>query len=203
MAAAAVVANGDYAAVQTPSAGRCASGYSEVQNSRLDHSLPLPSVLKSSLKVVDGPPSSAAGNPGKHSCIYICGNLSAHALVWCLCKCGYECWIYLSSQDFLWSGCWNWLEWRFKYYTIMEWFVVSVCLSGIQWRDLKILVATIFCYIVDTGSVRSGSRDSLLEFQYVTTSTTNALANAPSDFQIYLKLFSGFCFILYFRRVFQ
>ncbi|KAK4398896.1 Pyrophosphate--fructose 6-phosphate 1-phosphotransferase subunit beta [Sesamum angolense] len=63
MAAAAVVANGDYAAAKTPSAGRYAAVYSEVQNSRLDHPLPLPSVLKNSFKVVDGPPSSAAGNP--------------------------------------------------------------------------------------------------------------------------------------------
>ncbi|KAL3509866.1 hypothetical protein ACH5RR_029267 [Cinchona calisaya] len=43
--------------------GRAASVYSEVQTSRLKVSLPLPSVLKDSLKVVDGPPSSAAGNP--------------------------------------------------------------------------------------------------------------------------------------------
>ncbi|KAK4439389.1 Pyrophosphate--fructose 6-phosphate 1-phosphotransferase subunit beta [Sesamum alatum] len=63
MAAAAVVANGDYAAAKTLSAGRYAAVYSEVQNSRLDHPLPLPSVLKNSFKVVDGPPSSAAGNP--------------------------------------------------------------------------------------------------------------------------------------------
>lgn len=44
--------------------GRCASVYSEVQTSRLKVSLPLPSVLKSSFDVVDGPKSSAAGNPG-------------------------------------------------------------------------------------------------------------------------------------------
>ncbi|KAL3627431.1 hypothetical protein CASFOL_028794 [Castilleja foliolosa] len=61
--AAALVANGDSAAIKAPSAGRYAAGYSEVQNSRLDHPLPLPSVLQSSFNVVDGPPSSAAGNP--------------------------------------------------------------------------------------------------------------------------------------------
>ncbi|XP_059451576.1 pyrophosphate--fructose 6-phosphate 1-phosphotransferase subunit beta-like [Corylus avellana] len=43
--------------------GRLASVYSEVQSSRLNISLPLPSVLKTSFNVVDGPPSSAAGNP--------------------------------------------------------------------------------------------------------------------------------------------
>ncbi|KAJ7964810.1 Pyrophosphate--fructose 6-phosphate 1-phosphotransferase subunit beta [Quillaja saponaria] len=43
--------------------GRLASVYSELQTSRLDVSLPLPSVLKKSFNVVDGPPSSAAGNP--------------------------------------------------------------------------------------------------------------------------------------------
>lgn len=48
--------------------GRLASVYSEVQTSRIDHSLPLPSVLKGSFKIVDGPPSSAAGNPGNGSC---------------------------------------------------------------------------------------------------------------------------------------
>lgn len=54
--AAALVANGEIATVKS-------SVYSEVQNSRLDHPLPLPSVLRSAFKVVDGPPSSAAGNP--------------------------------------------------------------------------------------------------------------------------------------------
>ncbi|KAJ9689805.1 hypothetical protein PVL29_012466 [Vitis rotundifolia] len=45
--------------------GRFAGVYSEVQTSRLNHSLPLPSVLKSPFKIVEGPPSSAAGNPGE------------------------------------------------------------------------------------------------------------------------------------------
>ncbi|CAH2071531.1 unnamed protein product [Thlaspi arvense] len=46
-----------------PSASsRVTSVYSEVQASRIDHSLPLPSVLTSPFKIVDGPPSSAAGN---------------------------------------------------------------------------------------------------------------------------------------------
>ncbi|PWA37686.1 Phosphofructokinase [Artemisia annua] len=44
--------------------GRCANVYSEVQTSRLNFDLPLPSVLKSSFDVVDGSKSSAAGNPG-------------------------------------------------------------------------------------------------------------------------------------------
>ncbi|KAL2480775.1 Pyrophosphate--fructose 6-phosphate 1-phosphotransferase subunit beta 1 [Abeliophyllum distichum] len=43
--------------------GRLASEYSEVQSSRLKVSLPLPLVLKTTFKLVDGPPSSAAGNP--------------------------------------------------------------------------------------------------------------------------------------------
>ncbi|KAF3443421.1 hypothetical protein FNV43_RR13103 [Rhamnella rubrinervis] len=42
---------------------RLVSEYSDVQASRLDISLPLPSVLKNPFDVVDGPPSSAAGNP--------------------------------------------------------------------------------------------------------------------------------------------
>ncbi|KAL2571441.1 hypothetical protein AAZX31_17G009800 [Glycine max] len=44
--------------------GRFAAVYSEVQNSRIDHALPLPSVLKNPFIIVDGPQSSAAGNPG-------------------------------------------------------------------------------------------------------------------------------------------
>ncbi|XP_073051433.1 pyrophosphate--fructose 6-phosphate 1-phosphotransferase subunit beta-like [Primulina eburnea] len=43
--------------------GRSASDYSEVQASRLEISLPLPEVLRKPFNVVDGPPSSAAGNP--------------------------------------------------------------------------------------------------------------------------------------------
>ncbi|CAI9264029.1 unnamed protein product [Lactuca saligna] len=42
---------------------RMASVYNEVQNSRLDHPLALPSVFRSPFKIVDGPASSAAGNP--------------------------------------------------------------------------------------------------------------------------------------------
>ncbi|KFK30957.1 hypothetical protein AALP_AA6G049400 [Arabis alpina] len=41
---------------------RVTSVYSEVQASRIDHSLPLPSVLKNPFKIIDGPPSSSAGN---------------------------------------------------------------------------------------------------------------------------------------------
>lgn len=50
-------ANGDAKPV------RSATVYSELQTSRLKVSLPLPNVLKSSFEVVDGPKSSAAGNP--------------------------------------------------------------------------------------------------------------------------------------------
>ncbi|KAG0470580.1 hypothetical protein HPP92_017280 [Vanilla planifolia] len=57
---------------QGPSPGRLASVYSEVQTSRLNHPLPLPSVLKSSFKVVDGPPSSAAGNPEEIAKLFPC-----------------------------------------------------------------------------------------------------------------------------------
>uniref|UniRef100_A0A6N2KWX5 Pyrophosphate--fructose 6-phosphate 1-phosphotransferase subunit beta n=1 Tax=Salix viminalis TaxID=40686 RepID=A0A6N2KWX5_SALVM len=56
----AFVINGDAA---SPSTGRFASVYSDVQFSRIDHALPLPSVLKNPFKIVDGPRSSAAGNP--------------------------------------------------------------------------------------------------------------------------------------------
>lgn len=68
------IPNGD--ATVKPSAatntGRFASVYSEVQTSRLNHSLPLPSVLKKPFKIVDGPPSSAAGNPGLFLIFYDC-----------------------------------------------------------------------------------------------------------------------------------
>ncbi|CAL9194693.1 unnamed protein product [Musa hybrid cultivar] len=48
---------------KSASPGRLASVYSEVQTNRLHHPLPLPSVLKGPFKLLDGPPSSAAGNP--------------------------------------------------------------------------------------------------------------------------------------------
>ncbi|XP_009357501.2 LOW QUALITY PROTEIN: pyrophosphate--fructose 6-phosphate 1-phosphotransferase subunit beta [Pyrus x bretschneideri] len=65
MAPASLVANGGAAAAveAVPVTGRFASVYSEVQASRIDHELPLPSVLKKPFKVVEGPASSAAGNP--------------------------------------------------------------------------------------------------------------------------------------------
>ncbi|CAN8305430.1 unnamed protein product [Cochlearia groenlandica] len=40
-----------------------ASVYSEVQSSRISNALPLPCVLRGSFKIVEGPASSAAGNP--------------------------------------------------------------------------------------------------------------------------------------------
>ncbi|KAJ6801363.1 pyrophosphate--fructose 6-phosphate 1-phosphotransferase subunit beta 1 [Iris pallida] len=58
-AAAAAPENG----VKASATGRLASVYSEVQTSRLNHPLPLPSVLNSPFKIVEGPKSSAAGNP--------------------------------------------------------------------------------------------------------------------------------------------
>ncbi|KAB5533741.1 hypothetical protein DKX38_016827 [Salix brachista] len=60
------VISGDVAASSVksaPATGRVASVYSEVQSSRIDHALPLPSVLQNPFQIVEGPPSSAAGNP--------------------------------------------------------------------------------------------------------------------------------------------
>ncbi|KAK2992204.1 hypothetical protein RJ640_005691 [Escallonia rubra] len=67
----ALVANG-VAAVNPPVTGRVSAVYSEVQNSRLDHALPLPSVLKGPFAVADGPPSSAAGNPDEIAKLFPC-----------------------------------------------------------------------------------------------------------------------------------
>ncbi|XP_021719754.1 pyrophosphate--fructose 6-phosphate 1-phosphotransferase subunit beta-like [Chenopodium quinoa] len=62
--AAVAVANGDFSTGKsTPVAGRFSAVYSELQRSRIDHSLPLPSVLTGNFTVVNGPNSSAAGNP--------------------------------------------------------------------------------------------------------------------------------------------
>ncbi|KAI4298751.1 hypothetical protein L6164_032270 [Bauhinia variegata] len=58
--------NGGFAAGRSSTGsvtGRLTSVYSEVQNNRIDYELPLPSVLKKPFKIVDGPRSSAAGNP--------------------------------------------------------------------------------------------------------------------------------------------
>ncbi|XP_023518798.1 pyrophosphate--fructose 6-phosphate 1-phosphotransferase subunit beta-like [Cucurbita pepo subsp. pepo] len=59
------VSNGEAAVKSSPAAvsGRVSSVYAEVQSSRIDQNLPLPSVFRSSFTIVDGPPSSAAGNP--------------------------------------------------------------------------------------------------------------------------------------------
>jgi pyrophosphate--fructose-6-phosphate 1-phosphotransferase len=64
MAPASIVSNGNVTPTVTT---RFASVYSEVQNSRVDHKLRLPSVLQSPFAIVDGPKSSAAGNPGFYS----------------------------------------------------------------------------------------------------------------------------------------
>ncbi|KAF3451776.1 hypothetical protein FNV43_RR07872 [Rhamnella rubrinervis] len=61
-----LVSNGDFSAgksVPAPVIGRVASVYSEVQATRIDHALPLPSVLRKTFKIEHGPASSAAGNP--------------------------------------------------------------------------------------------------------------------------------------------
>lgn len=55
-----------------PTTSRVTSVYSEVQASRIDHTLPLPSVFKNPFKIIDGPPSSAAGHPGPIS--NVCSN---------------------------------------------------------------------------------------------------------------------------------
>ncbi|XP_054795782.1 pyrophosphate--fructose 6-phosphate 1-phosphotransferase subunit beta-like [Prosopis cineraria] len=60
------VPNGGFAAgkaAPTSVTGRLTSVYSDVQNSRIDCELPLPSVLERPFKIVAGPGSSAAGNP--------------------------------------------------------------------------------------------------------------------------------------------
>eukprot|EP01018_Ginkgo_biloba_P038831 Gb_36130 [translate_table: standard] len=54
--------NGDVSKKE-PVPGRDISVYSEVQSNRLEHKLPLPSVLTKPFKIVSGPPSTAAGNP--------------------------------------------------------------------------------------------------------------------------------------------
>uniref|UniRef100_A0A5B7B5G2 Pyrophosphate--fructose 6-phosphate 1-phosphotransferase subunit beta n=1 Tax=Davidia involucrata TaxID=16924 RepID=A0A5B7B5G2_DAVIN len=67
-----LIVDGDIAAGKSPATGRFASVYSEVQSSRLGHSLPLPSVLRNPFKVVDGPRSSAAGNPDEIAKLFPC-----------------------------------------------------------------------------------------------------------------------------------
>lgn len=57
------VPNGDASAQKQAAPTRDISVYSEVQSSRLDHQLPLPSVLEAPFKLVSGPPTTAAGSP--------------------------------------------------------------------------------------------------------------------------------------------
>ncbi|KAL8156857.1 hypothetical protein AgCh_001816 [Apium graveolens] len=63
---------GDISAAKPPVTGRIATVYSEVQNSRLDHNLPLPAVIKNQFSVIDGPASSAAGNPDEIAKLFPC-----------------------------------------------------------------------------------------------------------------------------------
>ncbi|KAH9793384.1 Pyrophosphate--fructose 6-phosphate 1-phosphotransferase subunit beta 1 [Citrus sinensis] len=58
-----IMSNTNAPTVKKDGPGRLASVYSELQTSRLNVSLPLPSVLKKTFNVVDGAPSSASGNP--------------------------------------------------------------------------------------------------------------------------------------------
>ncbi|KAK9681484.1 hypothetical protein RND81_10G006100 [Saponaria officinalis] len=74
MAAAAVV-NGGIPAVKSTSTteiGRYSTVYSELQRSRIEHSLPLPRVLSGNFSVVDGPISSAAGHPDEIAKLFPC-----------------------------------------------------------------------------------------------------------------------------------
>ncbi|XP_031276294.1 pyrophosphate--fructose 6-phosphate 1-phosphotransferase subunit beta-like [Pistacia vera] len=59
-----------FVAVKNDEPGRFVSLYSELQIRRLNVSLPLPTVLKNSFHIVDGPPSSAAGNPEEISKLF-------------------------------------------------------------------------------------------------------------------------------------
>ncbi|KAL8099894.1 hypothetical protein AgCh_032229 [Apium graveolens] len=72
MAPAAVVSNGITAVKSPPVTGRISTVYSEVQNSRKDHALPLPAVIKKEFSIVDGPDSSAAGNPDEIAKLFPC-----------------------------------------------------------------------------------------------------------------------------------
>ncbi|MFS8023677.1 putative diphosphate--fructose-6-phosphate 1-phosphotransferase [Helianthus anomalus] len=81
MAPPSLVSNGgDLAVRKSPAISRVSSVYSEVQNSRLGHPLALPSVFQTPFKVVDGSPSSAAGNPGP-----ICCSFSVFLYTICIC----------------------------------------------------------------------------------------------------------------------
>ncbi|KAK3188534.1 hypothetical protein Dsin_028095 [Dipteronia sinensis] len=78
-----LVVNGDLVPVKSGAVtGRVASVYSEVQASRIDHALPLPSVLRNPFKIVEGPRSSAAGNPDEIAKLfpYVFGQPSAMLL---------------------------------------------------------------------------------------------------------------------------
>lgn len=57
------VSNGNAFGQKQAALTRDISVYSEVQSSRLDHQLRLPSVLKAPFKLVSGPPTTAAGSP--------------------------------------------------------------------------------------------------------------------------------------------
>uniref|UniRef100_A0A0D3C439 Phosphofructokinase domain-containing protein n=1 Tax=Brassica oleracea var. oleracea TaxID=109376 RepID=A0A0D3C439_BRAOL len=51
--------------------GSNAPVYSEVQSSRINNALPLPSVLKGAFKIVEGPASSATGHPDEIAKLFL------------------------------------------------------------------------------------------------------------------------------------
>lgn len=62
--------------------------YGEVQNSRVDHALPLPAVIKNEFSIVDGPASSAAGNPGCILSLFVSICVSNYVSCYeCMCDC--------------------------------------------------------------------------------------------------------------------
>ncbi|KAH9619922.1 hypothetical protein KSS87_005944 [Heliosperma pusillum] len=91
--AAAAVANGGISTVKSTSPAefaRYSTVYSELQRSRIEHSLPLPRVLAGNFNVIDGPISSAAGHPDQSSMLAF--------LVWIVVKISYFAWL-IASRD--------------------------------------------------------------------------------------------------------
>lgn len=73
--AAATISNGNISGEKSapaPVSGRISSVYSELQRGRIDHALSLPRVLTGNINLVDGPKSSAAGNPDEIAKLFPC-----------------------------------------------------------------------------------------------------------------------------------
>lgn len=106
--------------------GRSVAMYSELQNSRIKVSLPLPSVLKKSFSIVEGPPSSAVANPGRFRKGFNIFSFSE-------CNFFFSCWwnCLLDCMHHISRACFHASEKYMQNFTkrLVNWWIYGMCLN--------------------------------------------------------------------------